>query len=435
MKVKNVSNQAIEGDVTLHSHDGDVVVKGVQGRAEGKFIGEVEIERRDDGTEIHSVGSVILTLPADRALTLHGAPVNTVVKGLREVTVEECHGNCVVSQVGSLNLSGNVHGDAVLREIDGDLLLESIHGDLVVHEAGQVQLSIVHGDAALHQVGEVTIGLVSGDLSISRAEGIRVEHVSGDATLSHISGAASLDDVMGDLSVNAPGPSLTASRVGGDVALAGTLQPGGEYSIYAGGDVRMQVEGNIHFTVRGEGELEVGTGLEQEEGDDGAVHVYLGEREEAAHVLIEAMGDVYLNTERHGRRRRHPRPPRIDIDPEVRRAMREAHGEVQRARAEIKAEMRRVKHTIRNEVKRALDEADSAGLNGEAIGESVRTAVQELLSALRPPAPGAPASPPAPPAPPPPASTPSEELRTILRMVEEGTITPEEAERLIAAMK
>ncbi len=436
MKMKSLSNLTVEGSVVLHGRDGDVIVKGDSGRDSGKLIGQARVERVEGQTIIHSEGSVVLSLPEESYLTVAGPVGNTVLKQLREVMAESCHGNLVATHVGALHVSGDIHGDAVLRHIDGVLLIQEVHGDLAIHQAGTVQATHVHGDAAIHQVGSVTLDAIEGDLSLSRAGEVTVGRVAGDASLSHLSGATMLEQVEGSLSLSHPGSSLHAPQVMGDAALGGALQPGGEYTLQAAGTVRVKVEGDVRFTVHCEGEIQLGPEVKQD--DDDPAQYYLGQREGAAHVTIESEGDVFLNwddespSEAH--RSRRGRRHEVHMDEEVRRAMREARGEVHRARAEVQTEMRRVKQSIRDEMKRALREADAPAFEGAFVGESVRSAVQELLSALRPERPAPPPAAPVPPSPPAAPVPPREELQTILEMVQQGAITPEQAEGLIEAL-
>jgi hypothetical protein len=248
--------------------------------------------------------------------------------------------------------------------------------------------------------------------------------------------------VEGALSVATPGSSLNAEHVNGDVSLNGTLQDGGEYTIHAEGAVRVMVDGNVHFTVRSESGIELGEGLTVTQDADGTMEGHLGDPERAAHLVIEANGTVCLNNPecfesrhvRHRHRHHHRHHHRRD-----RHYEREVEAEVRQAMAEARAEMKRAQETLRAEMKRAMRDVD-AEVDVGRVGDVVRSTVRDFVSALRPMAPIPPIPPVPPVAPMPPQrsaserNTRSEEVMTILRMLQEGRITADQAEQLIRAL-
>ncbi|MBA3534098.1 MAG: DUF4097 family beta strand repeat protein [Ardenticatenales bacterium] len=442
-----LNNLEVAERVTLELSGGDVVVKAAEGAA--RLIGKAKVEQREGETVIRAKDDVVLTLPGRVTLTLRGRTNDVALNGLGEVLLANgCGGDLSASHIRVLRSEGELTGDVALRQISEDVTLGQIYGDLVISHGAGITLAQVHGDITLRHVGSVQLNQVHSDLTITQAASVQIAMVSGDVRLDAIAGAIVVQQVDGDLIVHQPGSSLVAPAVAGDVRLAGTLKGNTEYLIKADGDVELRVDGNAHFTFRSvDGELHLGEGLEQEQGEDGTIHVYMGQREGAAQVTIEAGGDVsidFLEREREHRRGHrkhwsgdfHFEGPgvRVHVDPEIRQAMEQAREEVKRAQYEVKEELKRAKQHIREEMKHAFRDADTHGMAGAAIGEIIRGSLGELLTALRPapPAPQAPARPSAPPAPTPPSS---EEIKLILSMVQEGKITPEEAEQLIRAME
>lgn len=80
-----------------------------------------------------------------------------------------------------------VRGDAVLRQHIGELIIQSISGDMDIKNVeGNVAITDVQGDLQVQRAskGKLTIGKVYGDLALQEIEGdCRVEHVQGDIAL------------------------------------------------------------------------------------------------------------------------------------------------------------------------------------------------------------------------------------------------------------
>jgi len=470
MKMKqNIFNA--ENPVTVHMQGGRVVAKGISDPKNGRLIGHARVTQQNKKVKIDAKGSLVLSIPRKTKLTVRGHVNEVVLKSLRNVSVEACQGKLSAKEVGALQIEGPIHGYTTLRTLDGDfsaqqimgslqakqcknlrmqqvagtaslkqvgnLLVESdVKGDVTIKQGRDVKIERVHGNAIFKQVGNVHLEEVRGNLLISDAQEISITHVQGNATLKHLSSSANLNVVQGNLVANTLGPSLIAAQVRGNAHLSGSLQPGGEYTIRANGDVTANVEGGVQFTIRANGQVKLGAGLEQEAGDNGAVRVFQGARQNAAHVTIRAGGNVCINSDQcHGAHHQQEwgwsdwewnwqderGGSQFDVEEEVRRTMDEVFSEVKKA-----------SDTVRQEFERAFGDVDNS--TGGPIGTFIRHAVHDLFEGLRPTPPQEryyqeePVQEAA-------REPSSDELKMILKMVANGTITAEEGERLIQAMK
>ncbi len=459
-----------ENPVTIHMQHGRVVAKGISDPKNGRLIGNAHITEQSDKVKINAKGSLVLSLPRKTKLAIQGHVNEVVLKSLRNVSVETCQGKLSAKEVGALQIEGPIHGYTTLRILDGDfsaqqvmgslqakqcqnlrmqdvagsvslkqvgnLLVDSdVKGDVKIRQGRNVKVERIHGNAILKQVGDVHLEHVGGNLLISDAQEISVAHVQGNATLKHLSSSANLSVVQGNLIANTLGPSLMAAQVRGNAHLSGLLQPGGEYTIRANGDVTANVEGNVQFTIHANGDVKLGDGLEQETGDNGVVHVFQGSRKNTAHVTIRTRGNVCINHDDCQSAHREQGwawdwqwdwqneqgNSQFDVEEEVRRTMEDVFSEVKKA-----------SETVRQEFERAFGEADKK--TSGPLGSFIRDAVHDLFDGLRP-------TPPQEryyqeePVPEPTREPSSEELQMILKMVANGTITAEEGERLIQAMK
>ncbi len=141
-----------------------------------------------------------------------------------------CDGDCrmVVPQNVDLVVQ-QVGGDARLTDLGQSLELGAVGGDAVIRNAHHVQLKAVGGDLRIKWVdGDVTIQTVGADATIREVCGaVRVERVGADLYLRNIEGSCIVEQVGADLLLNvefAP-ENEYRFRVGGDIlcrAPAGT---------------------------------------------------------------------------------------------------------------------------------------------------------------------------------------------------------------------
>lgn len=120
-----------------------------------------------------------------------------------------------------------------LRRVDGDLAISSV--------AGTVALQDVSGDASVRDVGSLTIDNAGEDLSVRHVHGdCTLGRVRGDATVSHIAGNLVIERVEEDLSIFDVRGSVRASG-GEDVSLRLKLLPGCTYDIRADDDLSCRI--------------------------------------------------------------------------------------------------------------------------------------------------------------------------------------------------
>jgi len=313
-----------------------------------------------------------------------------------------CRSSCLLFAPSGASLEGGeVGGDVRITDLEGELLLRRIGGDLSLRRIGRATLETVGGDLHARELGgDLTADVVGGDAVALEIEGdLRLRSVGGDLFLRGIRGT-------GDC------------QAGGDAMLTLRPEPGSTSSIRAGGDLSLELprEASVRLRLQPGGELHLPAGLEAIPEDDG-VRVELGSGE--AELVVRAGGDMVLHlgsTEEE--------PPGFFVG--------DILGEVEAKLAEMEAHF----------------SAMGAGLNGfdaERIGERVRRAVRKARrkASHRPRSrsghagrwrtwSGRPSRDTSPSA----GRELSEEERlTVLRMVEQGKISVEEAERLLQALE
>jgi DUF4097 and DUF4098 domain-containing protein YvlB len=304
------------------------------------------------------------------------------------VTVGDADGDVRATDVAELRLTGACHGD--LRfEAGGTLTVGALSGDLRLSDAAEVRLARIHGDLWAEKV--------SGSFELERAD--------GNVRLNDIGGAVRLGALAGDLRASGLTGGLAATRVSGDVQLTGPFNAPAGYAVTADGDIHVQLpaDADVSLAVRAGGRIRSDVPLTP--AADGSPNFSAAVGRGAGRLSLAARGDVRVaqtgaQTGGAGWERR------------------------SRAGGDSFAELNGLGDRIRQQVTASLA---AAGINMET-GE---THVGRGGRGSRGPRPPVPPERPKPPSPP---SASAAEQMAILKLVEDGKITPEEADTLLKAL-
>ncbi|HOU15374.1 MAG TPA: hypothetical protein PKZ84_19885 [Anaerolineae bacterium] len=378
--------------------------------------------------------------------------------------VIETYGNC------RLTCPGNV--DLTLKAVRGNLKLDGVGGDLII--------DTVNGNATLSDIGSLTLQRVYGNLRVENAEeNVAVTSVAGNARIKNVAGEVSIGSVGGDLRAEGLAQGLALEGAGADVRLGPPFAPDMEYIVRAGSDliVHLPEDANVRFELQAGGGVRANIPdlvLHQEGGKTTAT---LGEG--AALIKAQVGGRVVLKVagmeEDYG--------GDFDFDFNIDLSFLDAlndlgpmiEARVAQAMAGLEAGLQEgLRHIdgdrIRIHIERAAEKAQQAA---ERIAEKAQQAAEREAERARraaereaerarmraehaerrwqrasgyptPPEPPTPPTAPTPPTPPTPPEAPeapahtADELREerlqVLRMVQEGQLTPEDAAKLLAAL-
>jgi len=301
---------------------------------------------------------------------------------------------------------------------------EMVGGDVrVIGVDGRLKLGTVGGDLSLRRVGEVSVEKVGGDLTVHRSGGeVEAGWVGGDADIDQIEGGVQLQVVGGDLRVNRVQGAVQAT-VGGDASLHLSPPAGTTTSLRAGGDISCRLAGGVslRLTLRAGGDLRAAVAGEREHTPDGLV-IRLGEAQAAAELT--AGGDLWLRPEAGpGEAERGSRLGE-DLHAHVQAQVDAAMAEVEAGLEKLSAgafgfDSERVSGRVRRAMERAQRRAARARERAAARTGGPRRPADFDFG---PPRPARPA-------------VSEEERLSVLQMLEQGSISVEEAERLLQALE
>lgn len=304
--------------------------------------------------------------------------------------------------------------------IGSQISIEHASGDLrVLQVKGGIAINTINGDAALHDVGPTAIKAVQGDLSLRDADGdVGIDVIRGDAKLKRVSGNVAISKVAGDLVINDLAGGLSVNMVGGDASLQASLIAGQSYAVKTGGDLIWRIEGGGgQFAFNCKGDLRVRLPLTNWAGNDHSATGTYGDG--SAQVALVANGDLLVL----------PASTGAPFDPDVLSEQVEAM--IESAMTQFESQMSRVQRDLEQQFgKQAEKAAERAARSAERSAAHAKRRAERAAGSW-----GGAAGRPA--APPPPTSEPvtDQERLLILKMVEEGKITADQAAQLLSALE
>jgi hypothetical protein len=169
-------------------------------QAEGHF----ELLERDSGNRlvIRSEGDLHLLVPIETAILAGHVLGDLAIKGVQgTIHVAEISGDAVLQNLSQIML-GKVQGDLSVKNIDGHLEVTVVYGDVLVRNIeGDAILDSIYGDAAVYYVnGNISLAQCMGDINLRTVNGeVLIKSGRRDANLRNIGGICSIEDIHGDV--------------------------------------------------------------------------------------------------------------------------------------------------------------------------------------------------------------------------------------------
>jgi hypothetical protein len=494
MNRQQVIETGARPDLVLQEVSGHLTVRGwdrgeVQVRAEEDSL---SLEGGTESVAIRCEGDCKIHAPFGASLTLEQVAGDADITGIHgAINVHRVEGHLRLRDAGPTVIE-EVEGDVQIRQIagsvradqiSGHLQIESVYsneaqdeGDEAVDEAargqariapgGAVHVDSVSGNVHLRNTGAVTIDNVDGNFEAFQIDGdILIDNVGGNSTVDGTVGRLKIENTGGNLNVTRIAGSVQA-HAGGNARLQLAMPPDAEHRINAGGNlscrippdasVRVHLSSDAKLSVahlpvtqnlsrRGNGEFTLGAGnaslelragghlsLSGDVGPEPGVHHHQGEYtvnidldvvREMAERASEATQQVVEQMEQQMEalaRQLDERLAHLGSSDEIAaRVQQKVQAAIRRAEEKVTEAMRDTERRVR-----------------EAERQAAKWESKRRKHAFVWPAPPVPPVPPVRPArPPQPAPVTDQERMLILRMLEEGKINVEQAEKLLAALQ
>jgi len=142
-------------------------------------------------------------------------------------------------------------GDArVMAPAAVPVSVQTVGGDAsITGLAADCDIQSVGGDLSLRDTGALHVGAVGGDARIKRVTGhVTVETVGSDVTIRDVEGAVTVSRVGADLYLRGVEGDCIVEQAGADLVLNLNFAPGREYRFSAGGDILCRIHPDTHVT-------------------------------------------------------------------------------------------------------------------------------------------------------------------------------------------
>ncbi len=378
----------------------------------GSETAEIEIQHLDRDLSANAA----LELDQD-VLYFRGGAVKRVIapEGVA-IAVKQALGDLRVMDLKAAVDLENVQGTLRLTELAGPVRLGWVASDIRAANVGDLRIEVgcggdvrvdageglsgelITGDVRLRDMASVRLGHVRGDLWLEHVRGaLQVERADGDVRLSEVDGPTALSEVMGDLRAAAVAGGLSAGFVSGDAILSGPFIAEAGYELSVDGDVSINLptDADVRLVLRAGGRIRSDVTLTPTTDGSPTYNAVVGRG--ASRIRLTSGGDLRV----------------------TQAGARHDAGAQRGASFDELVDLRNLGERIRQQVQASLTAAGIAPPDGEtpARRERPRSPAPERAK---------------------PAATKAvstEEQMMILKMVETGAISPQEADTLLRALE
>jgi len=447
-----------EADMQLRLHDGQQQDLKVEQTAAGPAVSaRVGCEVRVPASLRVKVREVKGNMDVTGIASLDAEQVrgNLKLNRIEEAAIAEVYGNLRADSISSLRMVGTVFGDASLKAV-GTADLQNVRGNLSAKAADSLRASRIGGNLQGREIaGPLDAGTVGGNALLRSISGaVAVEQVAGNLVAKHLAGGAKVPKIGGNLTLNGElGQGCTYQfHVRGNANLRLAEDVGADLTLRAGGHIVSSLpladqiqdstslsgrlgQGGTEIALEAGGNVMLGGGRPSDAADLGE-EISRQVEEGLRGIDLEAIGQQVSAEMESALSRLQVKLESVDwaqIGLDAQRGVERAMEQLQRnmdrmaekaARQQRKMERRLEREQLRRErweEKRQRAARRESGAGPAAEGEGEAWAEEEVYEPANGPA----------------AAEPDldEERLSILRMVEQGQITPEEAEMLLDALE
>jgi hypothetical protein len=373
---------------------------------------QYETTEQENGIAVRSHGDLRVMLPTGAQLTVSAAHGDLSVKNVEGVVeINEVMGDASLRDTGPLAVR-RVHGDLAARDVNGPCGVEEVLGDAIFARVGNVNVERAHGDCILRSItGSANLG-----------------QVLGDASLKSISGDTNVGTGHRDVSLRNVGGVINVGEALGDIRLRGPLAAG-KHHLNAHGDivVRWPAASPISLIANGR-EVIDRIGLAQTSRDNGS---FVSQNDDSdATLILNAKGRIILKAADSADDENFDGGFNLDLEAEIAGISQRVNTEINSRMAELNSRM----SEFTSRLERKFGPEFSAKIEAKAQKFAARAERQAERAMRHGRHAGHPGFTFTPAASKERKATEEEQLR-ILKMVENGVITPEEANTLLDALE
>lgn len=256
---------------------------------------DLTVEETPDGPVVSARVACEVSVPRTTTVKVREAKANLQVSRILRLEAEQVRGNLKVDEVGEASLA-EVYGNLRAHGLSSLSVVGTVFGDAILKEVGTANVQNVRGNLTAKSMSQIQATRTGGNLLAKEVDGkLEADQVGGNASLKNVGGLVTLGQVAGNLVAKNLAGGAKVPKIGGNLLLNGQIAAGRTYHLSARGNASLRFpEGsNAHLTLSAKGKLlcSVGLGDENREGD--TLSGRLGEG--GAEVVVEAGGNLVLD--------------------------------------------------------------------------------------------------------------------------------------------
>jgi hypothetical protein len=431
----------------------DVLIRLPDGQEDLLTITETEA-----GPELSVRAGCEIEVPDSLPVKVRAVKGNFQVTGVAKLDAEQVRGNLKLGDVKEANLA-EVFGNLRAENMSCLSMAGTVFGDAVLKGIAVADLQNVRGDLRIQGIDRLRTSRIGGNLQAKEIGGkLAIDQVGGNAVLKDVAGFASLDQVAGNLAAKNLYGGAKVPKVGGNLALNGEIGTGCTYHFVARGNasLRLPQEASAHVILTAKGRILSSVALVDQSREGNRLAGTLGDG--GSEIVVEAGGNIMLGGGKSDMgveladeisRQVEESLRAVDLEAIGRQVSDEMEAALSRLQFKLESvDWERIGMQSQQAVERAMEQmrrnmdrmVEKAARHQERLERRIeregwrqdtRAAEGEHSASVEVEdwQAGQPDGPPAP------APGLDEERLSILRMVEQGQISPEEAEMLLDALQ
>ncbi len=187
--------------VEIEECAGDLVIRPWMESAV-RAKGEFQFEEISDVLHFRATGDLRLDVPEGTTAKVGSVSGDLMVKNVQgELSINEIQGDAILSNLGMVKIN-NICGDLSVKNLAGPLSAETVDGDAVLRNIdNDVSFGQINGDFAAYFVnGAVYLKQIDGDINLRTVNGdIDIRSGQRDANFRNLGGRCVVENVQGDI--------------------------------------------------------------------------------------------------------------------------------------------------------------------------------------------------------------------------------------------
>jgi hypothetical protein len=280
---------------------------------------DLTVEDTAEGPAVSARVACEVNTPRHLAVKVREAKANLQVSSILRLEAEQVRGNLKVDEIGEASLA-EVYGNLRAQGLASLSVVGTVFGDATLKEVGVADVQNVRGNLVAKSLSQVRASRTGGNLVAKEVDGkLEADQVGGNASLKDVGGPTTLNQVAGNLTATNLAGGAKVAKIGGNLVLNGQIATGCTYQLSARGNASLRLpEGtSAHLTLAAKGKLLCSVELAEEQREGNRLTGILGDG--GAEVVVEAGGNLVM-----GGDRAEPRSGGADLAEEVSRQIEES---------------------------------------------------------------------------------------------------------------